>query len=144
MYDRQVAARDNHGGRGRRAAYETTHVRVPVPLKEIVEAMIANYRNLGYIPEMQTIEPPKPKAPEHWGEISFEELPIIAAIAKPANISKITYRFAPDGSMVLDSIKGINVKELKRMDDKQLENIGLCRGQFGVKTKYFPIDPESC
>lgn len=32
------------GGRGKKAPYETTHVRVPVPLKPEVEKLISNYR----------------------------------------------------------------------------------------------------
>ena len=33
------------GGRGQTAPYETTHVRVPVPLKAEVDRMIEEYRN---------------------------------------------------------------------------------------------------
>lgn len=32
------------GGRGKRAPYETTHLRVPLPLKSAIEAMIEDYR----------------------------------------------------------------------------------------------------
>lgn len=32
------------GGRGKRAPYETTHLRVPVPLKPAIEEMIEAYR----------------------------------------------------------------------------------------------------
>jgi hypothetical protein len=32
------------GGRGKRAPYETTHLRVPIPLKSAIEAMIEGYR----------------------------------------------------------------------------------------------------
>lgn len=32
------------GGRGVKAPYETTHIRLPVPLKAQVEALIADYR----------------------------------------------------------------------------------------------------
>lgn len=32
------------GGRGHTAPYETTHVRVPVPIKDKVEQLIENYR----------------------------------------------------------------------------------------------------
>jgi len=36
------------GGRGKRAPYETTHVRIPVDLKPQIEKMIEDYRNSGY------------------------------------------------------------------------------------------------
>ncbi len=32
------------GGRGKKAPYETTHIRVPVPIKEDVERLIEEYR----------------------------------------------------------------------------------------------------
>lgn len=32
------------GGRGHKAPYETTHVRVPMPLKQDVEQLISDYR----------------------------------------------------------------------------------------------------
>jgi hypothetical protein len=35
------------GGRGKKAPYETTHVRIPVDLKSQVEELVENYRNSG-------------------------------------------------------------------------------------------------
>lgn len=32
------------GGRGKKAPYETTHLRIPLPIKDKVERMIDNYR----------------------------------------------------------------------------------------------------
>ena len=34
------------GGRGKKAPYQTTHIRVPVALKPAVEQMIAEYKDL--------------------------------------------------------------------------------------------------
>lgn len=34
------------GGRGHKAPYETTHLRIPVPLKPDIEKLIENYRLL--------------------------------------------------------------------------------------------------
>jgi hypothetical protein len=42
------------GGRGNKAPYESTHVRVPVPIKSQVQALIDEFR------EHQTLEPRKP------------------------------------------------------------------------------------
>lgn len=39
------------GGRGKRAPYETTHVRIPVDLKAKVEELVEQYRNNSYIEE---------------------------------------------------------------------------------------------
>jgi hypothetical protein len=37
------------GGRGKKAPYETTHVRIPVDLKSQVEKLVEDYRNSGLI-----------------------------------------------------------------------------------------------
>lgn len=39
------------GGRGKRAPYETTHVRIPVDLKSKVEELVEQYRNNSYAEE---------------------------------------------------------------------------------------------
>lgn len=40
------------GGRGKVAPYETTHVRVPIPVKSIVDKIVADYRESGIIPNI--------------------------------------------------------------------------------------------
>jgi hypothetical protein len=37
------------GGRGKKAPYETTHVRIPVDLKLQIEELIENFRNKGFV-----------------------------------------------------------------------------------------------
>ena len=37
------------GGRGHKAPYESTHVRVPLPVKDKVEAIINEFRNKGEV-----------------------------------------------------------------------------------------------
>jgi regulatory protein YycI of two-component signal transduction system YycFG len=37
------------GGRGKKAPYETTHVRIPVDLKSQVEKLVEDYRNSGLV-----------------------------------------------------------------------------------------------
>jgi hypothetical protein len=37
------------GGRGKKAPYETTHVRIPVDLKSQVEKLVEDYRNNGLV-----------------------------------------------------------------------------------------------
>lgn len=32
------------GGRGKKAPYETTHIRIPIPLKSKIEKLIQEYR----------------------------------------------------------------------------------------------------
>lgn len=40
------------GGRGLRASYETTHVRVPLPIKEIIEKIANQYRDTEEVPNL--------------------------------------------------------------------------------------------
>jgi len=133
------------GGRGKKAHYETTHVRIPVELKELVNRLSDEYKLTGNVPTIKRVnifnpshrtEPLVDTTPLYE---SIETLPIMAAIAKPVNNSGITYRLANDGSVVLKSLKGILVKDLKRMDEKQLKDIRLYRDHIGLKTKYYPI-----
>jgi hypothetical protein len=37
------------GGRGKKAPYETTHVRIPVDLKSQIEKLVEDYRNNGLV-----------------------------------------------------------------------------------------------
>lgn len=49
------------GGRGKQAPYESTHVRVPVPLKLKVDKLVEDYRNLvldGKLPEEEVYHVP--------------------------------------------------------------------------------------
>jgi hypothetical protein len=44
------------GGRGKKAPYETTHVRIPVDLKPQVEVLIEQFRNNGFVVGSQIAE----------------------------------------------------------------------------------------
>jgi hypothetical protein len=46
------------GGRGKKAPYETTHVRIPVDLKPQVELLIKEFRDNGCVPKDSIIENP--------------------------------------------------------------------------------------
>lgn len=48
----------NHlkGGRGNKAPYESTHVRVPLPIKDTVESIINEFKNTGEVKQEQKIE----------------------------------------------------------------------------------------
>jgi len=46
------------GGRGKRAPYETTHVRIPVDLKPQVELLIEEFRNNGFAIDNQITNNP--------------------------------------------------------------------------------------
>lgn len=56
--------------------------------------------------------------------------------------TKPTYRFAPDGSIILRSLKGISQRTIKRYSDAQLHEIGLYREQIGISTKYWEIQED--
>lgn len=43
----------NKGGRGLKASYKTTHVRIPLPVKEVVEKIANQYRDTEEIPNLE-------------------------------------------------------------------------------------------
>lgn len=45
------------GGRGNQAPYETTHVRIPVPIKELVQAASKYYRETLFLPTLNVVTP---------------------------------------------------------------------------------------
>ena len=49
----------NQGGRGKKAPYETTVIRVPVLLKETVESLSNDYKLTGIVPSLEPISAPQ-------------------------------------------------------------------------------------
>ena len=45
----------NKGGRGKKADYETTHARIPVELKELVQSLSNDYKLTGKVPSLEPI-----------------------------------------------------------------------------------------
>jgi len=45
------------GGRGNQAPYETTHVRIPFPIKELVQAASKYYRETLFLPTLNVVTP---------------------------------------------------------------------------------------
>jgi len=45
------------GGRGNQAPYETTHVRIPFPIKELVQAASKYYRETLFLPTLNMVTP---------------------------------------------------------------------------------------
>jgi len=45
------------GGRGNQAPYETTHVRIPFPIKELVQAASKYYRETLFLPTLNLVTP---------------------------------------------------------------------------------------
>jgi hypothetical protein len=43
------------GGRGKKASYETTHARIPVELKEVVQKLSDDYKLTGNIPSLEPV-----------------------------------------------------------------------------------------
>lgn len=45
------------GGRGNQAPYDTTHARIPVPIKELVQAASKYYRETLFLPTLNMVTP---------------------------------------------------------------------------------------
>ena len=43
----------NKGGRGKKADYKTTHARIPVELKELVQSLSNDYKLTGNVPSLE-------------------------------------------------------------------------------------------
>jgi hypothetical protein len=65
----------NLGGRGKKAPYEVTHIRLPVPIKETVQAWVDDWKA-----RHQNLVESKPKASVWTDDDSNETYPIIEEI----------------------------------------------------------------
>jgi hypothetical protein len=88
------------GGRGYKAPYETTHVRVPVDIKAEVEALIDEYRNKLLTPSTYDLPTPSENKPLTSLEQSIERAQEILARKQSAR------KFM---ALLLSSIYGIDV-----------------------------------
>ena len=50
----------NQGGRGNKAPYETTVIRIPVLLKETVESLSNDYKLTGNVPSLESVPVSQP------------------------------------------------------------------------------------
>lgn len=78
------------GGRGKTAPYETTHVRVPIPVKSVVEKIIDDYRLTGTVPTLDNPVNGFIKLSESKPKIKDEILSEIEKIRKAKKIGKDT------------------------------------------------------
>lgn len=84
------------GGRGKRAPYQTTHLRVPIPLKSTIEAMIDDYRAV-----VLDGEPPAPPVPCPYQEDARR----ILSNSRPRDKAVIRRAFAQLLSISEDDLK---------------------------------------
>lgn len=76
-----------NGGRGKKAPYETTHVRVPLPLKEVIQALIDDYRWNGNIPSIADLKQKEVKEEPCYEDVAVEIAKQILKSKKGAKIS---------------------------------------------------------
>lgn len=84
------------GGRGKKAPYETTHLRIPVPIKTDIEKLIENYR-LSVIDGIETRD-------DHL--MSVEDAKLLTRKLIKSKISKIDTL-----TKLLTSIYGIEINK---------------------------------
>lgn len=75
------------GGRGKRANYDTTHVRVPLPLKEVIQELIDNYRWTQYIPSIDDLKPKEVKEEPCYEDVAIDIARQILKSKKSAKVS---------------------------------------------------------
>lgn len=76
-----------NGGRGKAAPYATTHVRVPLPLKELIQAVIDNYRWTQHIPSIDDLKPKEQKEEPCYEDVAIELAKQILKSKKSAKTS---------------------------------------------------------
>ena len=82
-----------NGGRGKKADYESTHVRVPLPLKEVVQALVDDYRWTKHIPNLDDLKLKEAKpCYEDVAIASYEDVAIATAkqILKSKKSAKVS------------------------------------------------------
>jgi hypothetical protein len=69
---------------------------------------------------------------------------VLNEVKKISTIDKhgkqITYSTGIDGSIVLRSVRGTDIRTLKKLDGNQLKEIGLRREVIGDQVKFYPIE----
>lgn len=88
------------GGRGKKADYKTTHVRVPIPVKPVVEKIIDDYRLTGIVTTLDNPVNGFNELLESKPKITDEILSEIEKIRKAKKIGKDTIQ------QILDLIYG--------------------------------------
>lgn len=76
-----------NGGRGKTAPYETTHVRVPLPLKEVIQAVVDNYRWTQHIPSIDDLKQKEVKEEPCYEDVAIEIAKQILKSKKSAKAS---------------------------------------------------------
>lgn len=76
-----------NGGRGKKAPYETTHIRVPLPLKAVTQAMIDNYRWTEHIPSIDDLKQKEVKTEPCYEEVAIGLAKDILKNKKSAKLS---------------------------------------------------------
>lgn len=110
------------GGRGNKAPYETTHVRIPVDIKPQVEELVEQFRNNHYqvqIKKHDRIEDEVLNKPQEFIKLMIEEL-------KKSNLVIVEQSFnSSNNSSLITLEEAINLStELlnKRITKKELVN----------------------
>jgi hypothetical protein len=76
-----------NGGRGKKAPYETTHIRVPIPLKEVVQFLIDNYRWTQYVPDIDELKQVEVKEEPCYDDVAIDIARQILKSKKSAKVS---------------------------------------------------------
>lgn len=123
------------GGRGKRAPYETTHVRIPVDLKPQVELLIEEFRNNGFAIDNQITNNPSINSSEFIKQM-IEEF-------KNNNLIIIQESSGISHDMVMDSLN-LKLEESIKLANELLATRAtkkdvaskLLTALFGVEVKF--------
>jgi hypothetical protein len=122
------------GGRGKKAPYETTHVRIPVDLKPQVELLVEEFRDNGCVTENHIIKNPSP-SPNDFMQKMIQEFKNnnLLIIQESNEISHDTLMNELNLKLE-DSIKFANELLSTRATKKEVVN-KLLTALFGIEVK---------
>jgi hypothetical protein len=122
------------GGRGKRAPYETTHVRIPVDLKPQVELLIEEFRNNGFTIDNQITNNPSINSSEFIKQMIEEFKNNNMLIIQETNDISDDKIMSYLNLKLEDSIKLANEILATRATKKELVN-KLLTALFGIEVK---------
>jgi len=122
------------GGRGKKAPYETTHVRIPVDLKPQVELLIEEFRNNGFTIDNQITNNPSINSSEFIKQMIEEFKNNNMLIIQETNDISDDKIMSYLNLKLEDSVKLANELLVTRITKKELVN-KLLTALFGIEVK---------
>ena len=122
------------GGRGKKAPYETTHVRIPVDLKSQVELLVEEFRDNGCVVKDNTVENSSTDPDDFFQKMIQEFKNNDMLIVQKSNVISHDILMSELNLKLEESIKLANELLATRATKKEVVN-RLLTALFGIEVK---------